>query len=422
MNKICNSEFILRLKSCLRYRKENTIEKVAPLRSPTLPDSLQADYFVENLRKNKDDVDQFIRLILKPATSALNHLLILEDEVDLGNFLDVMGSMTRELIEKHVETQHEQAYFYYLMLKVEITTHNKNVSMDSLLGKKYDFSTDRLIAEFIQNLLYLKNVYKFIIFEDRDDKEFKMLISKRATFFEWLSTKLFKLLLFFSCNVDYCKDNKLLINFCQKIKEYYDLCERYLISAYSTSSESHQSEQYKSFVEVYTKDLLAYLKLFAYNREKQTPADESKTLELINLCLNRLVMQHPLIFIKLKQEFEEFSGRVKILRAKYVITPPPVESTGKRRAISDNDIVKLSGDLKDDSADDAELDDEINELYDNEQRNRLYTIKEMSSRYEKQSSAFDGGDEEFQKFDMRKRPIVRRSSFSKLKKSNANFI
>lgn len=417
MNKLCSPSFFGFLQSCFSSKQDQPNLEI----DKHINESIYADTLVMQLNRRKNDLDEFLKTVFKDNSRVLSNLLILEDEVDQGNFDNVIESFDKEIIERNISDPQMQVYLYYLVLKVEVVKHNKLVSMDSLVSRKYDFKADAVISEFIQNLHFLKNINKFIVFEDKDDKTTKEVIAKRLSFFEWLSIRLFKLLLLFCCSIDNCKDNKELSNINTKVKDYYDICERYLISACAYNAESIQRDKLKNFIEVYAKELLMYLKMYSFNRDNESISEEVKTLELINLSITRLIQQHPLIFIKLKQAFENFDTRVKILKAKYA-SPTKKANKGKRRTISESNFEKASNTTDEYILEDGELPDEILELLKVENDNKLSTIKEMSSRYEKQSSAFDIGEDDFNKWDVRRRPMVRRSSFSKLRKTNANFI
>lgn len=418
MNNICNAGLVNYIKSCFSYKKNNETNYQIKHNEK----SIESESLVDELRATKYNADQFIRTLVKNPLLILNNLLELEDQIDKGNFIEIVNTFTTKTIERNVADINTQAYLHYIVLKVKIIAYNKQISMKNIINKKDNFNTERVISTFLQNLIFLKNVHSYIVFEDKGEGYVKTLTSRRLSFFEWLSEKIFKLLLIFCCNIDHCNDNKALVNMCLNIKDYYDICERYLIAAYTYSTSNQQRDKLKSFIEVYTKELLTYIKMLSYNKENQSPVDEIKTLEFINLAVNRLLQQHPLIFIKFKHGFEDFETRVKDLKAKYTLQFKQIETEGKKRPSSENNVDQVINQSEENSMDDSELDDDILELFNEEQKNRLSTIREMSSRYEKQSGGFEGPDDEFNKLDMRKRPMVRRSSFSKLNKVDVNFI
>lgn len=368
---------------------------------------MQNDFFMESLRRHHDDTDAFVRVLVKNPAATLHNLLTLEEEIDANHFVDVVLRINRSAIDQLVTDPHAQAYLHYLILKVQVVTHNKKVSLQNLLANKYDFSADRLVAEFSQNLLFLKNTHKFIVFEDRDDRAVRIVLVKRAMFFEWLATKMFKLFVLFCCNVDFCKDVAVLASMCAKAQAFHDLCERFFVDT-DTLVDSEKRDRVRSYVEVYVRDLLSYLKAFAYSKEKQTVIEECRALGFLSMCLGHLLEQHPLIFVRLRKEYDELLGRVGALKLKY----------GDQR-ILEMQLQKPLTHIDEVSNDDGRS--VITELLGIEQHDRLSTIKEMSSKQEKQSSVYDGEEGDLDKLEIREKPPIRRSSILRRQKPDLNF-
>lgn len=419
MSKLCDSEILVRLCQCFGLRKGAQQDPSLLQKSTALNENSQTGNLIAHLRKHQSDPDRFINVLVRDPKLTLSNLAQLEDEVDEGGFVETLAGMTREMVDSETSDPHTQAYLYYLILKVEVLSYHKSLSLDSLVNRRFDFSTERIVSEIAQNLYFMKNVYKFIVYEDKDAKDLCSVIARRAVFFERLGLKVFKLLVFFSCNTDYCKDTELLTGLCQRLRDYYDLCERYLIGAHSQGADNQKRERLRIFIEVYTRDLLSYLKMFAHN--KQTGADETATLGLICVSLEQVFRDYPLNFIKFKGELTDFKARFKALKAGFEGQLRPPIARAKRVPPYETSVEKLPETADDDSAEDEEMDYDPNEISCNRQ-SRLFTIKEMSSNHEKLSSAFDIADEEILKLETRTKPIVRRSSFSNFKKTDRDFI
>ena len=386
-----------------------------------LPTQSQSDYVIENLDKEKDNARKFLEVLIKDKENVLDNLMSLEEAIDMDNFIEVVREISSDLINNLVENDETKAYLYYLKLKIEIMKHDKDVSIQSIISKSFDFSIDRIVSEFNHNLLYLKKIYKFILFENRQDKSLHNLIFNRIILFQNLSIKLFKLLLFFTCHVDILQDNDLLIRFSKKIKEYYDINERYLISLYSFKMEDDNWDLLRVCIENYTKDLLVYLKMLAYNREKKDEGEEVKTLVLIVLVFEKITKTHEVTFFELSNDVKRFINKVNQLKKSFK-TPVKKRKSHIRRTKTEDKSHVLSN-IMEDSKEDIEFEEEINEIIQKEQLNRLSTIKEMSSHFEKQSNQFETlNDEDFQKLNFRKKFKMRRLSFRKPKKNSLNFI
>lgn len=415
---LCNSNFLRKFIECFHLSKEPSDSSLRR-REASVAESLHPDSFIETLRRSQDNLPQFVKLITQSPKTTLSNLLTLEEEIDQNEFLNVINSINPALIESLDRQSQAQGYLYYLKLKVSIIVYNDIISIDSLLAKTYDFSVDRLISEFIHNLLNLKNLYKFVVFEDKDDRSLRLILFKRMFFFEKHVKKLFLLMVLFCCNADLCRDNRDLIQLTQKVHEFYELAKWYFLNMGSMVPNDRKREKLKAYVDLYTRDALAALKMYAFNREKVNKREQYRTLVELQRVMRALLREHPESFIKFQKELDNFESRLIGLRAQYapvLLAPPPM----RRRAISDSKLYKTLDDIKEESVEDPELDENLKELVSKADRSSIK--KELSSRYDKQPSWLDADDSQLLKGSGRYKCKPRGSYLSVLIRNNTNYL
>lgn len=420
MTTICNSQLIRSIKRCFSFKNRSQGSSKFTRDESTL-DNTNIEIFIETLRKHKDDEDMFMRIITKNPQTTLYHLIMLEDETDIHEFKNVIAALNENTIHKYVKQGQVLAYFYYLKLKVNIMVHHEYISIDSMINNTYDFSVDRVIAEFMHNLVYLKNLYKFNLFEDKDDRTVKVIIYKRMMFFEWLSLKLFKIFLLLSCNVDLCKDNKYLIQLTTKVNEYCDINERYFLNHFAFNHDEYECDKLKKYVQVYVRELLGYIKLLVYNREKNNPTPEYETLNNINKAINQMVDENPMEFPKLQKQFIEFDERIKLYKSKDV-NVIKLSKKRIRRSISDGLFKKRCVKVRDSGINAMELDENFTDHMNIGNGDRLFTIKELSSKHDRQSSELDIADLETPTIERKYKKRPKRLSLIRTKGIDTSFI
>ena len=316
MSIFCESSLIHRLIDLFGFRgsplTNNNREKYAA------DSSIDPCQLVAELHNRKYDIDVFINMLNKNQIAVNELLMLLEDEIDQGVFVDMIQGLDMELIEKSALKDNVLAFLYYLRLKVSIIENDQDIPVETLFNKDFDFSVDRLIAEFINNALYLRNLYKFMIYAAKDVSMPKYMMIKRVALFEWLSDKLFRILVFFTCNIDLYKDNRYFIQLIHRIEEYCELNERYLLSFNYINPEPSKRSQLQRCVNKYATKLVGYFKLFALNKDKHNVKAQIKILDLIHKALINFSKEDDFISKDINQELKEFKHRLESLKAKSI--------------------------------------------------------------------------------------------------------
>ena len=355
MNIFCNTGIVSKLASYISPNKSN-IGNSCQSTKVSASETLNSNAFLKAVLKNKENPVSIIKMINKNPSSSISNLLVLEEALNNDELQNAIKNIKHHLIDTTVNEPKVKAYFYYLKLKIDIINHDKSISIENLLNKSYDFSVDRLIDEFVHNMICLKNLHKFIIYEDHDDKSMKEVVAKRAVFFEWLSLKMFLLLVYFSCNSDLCKDNKYLIHMVRKVKEYNDLNKWYLLNMGSFDIEVSQRDLLKNYIENYTCDLLVNLKLFAYNKEKGSSYDKALSLFSVKKILAKVFKEHKINMFQMNQEFENFSARMQVIKRKHNNLNEAYNPI-MRKVTSDTKLRKVLEDISEESIEYTEFDD-----------------------------------------------------------------
>ena len=405
MNSLCSPTLLQQFTTLFSKQKEAVISSEQKANTPCVSEAGSSRTVVDSLKSTKDDPQAFLKVLMKSPKLVIQNLVVLEAQMTASTGCEVITALSNADIENLVNDAQVQAYLFYLKLKLKILVHNAGTSMQSLMAKTYDFNVDRLIAEFMENLMHLKSLQKFILFEDQDDASLRQVISQRMLFFETLSSKLFKILIGLSCNIDLCKDNVYLIQLTRKLKEYCTINDWYLMTVGSFNLENSQQEKLKGFVNAFAKDLLKYISVFALNRERESVEEECRVLSVICAILKKLARTHPLAFTKFKNGLEDFGDRLRSMKSK--IQPEEPVLLKNRRVFSDSKIAQPLTRIEEDSLEDIEFEESMRELSQFWANHKISPIQQETSQFHRQSLLMEASEIEAFKLDIKSKEKAR---------------
>ena len=404
MNSLCSPTILQQFTTLFSNKKDQTSSE-QKANTPCVSEAGSSRTIVDSLKSTKDDPQAFLKVLMKSPKIVMSNLLAFELQMSAKTGSEALIALRSENITSEVSDPEVQAYLFYLKLKAKVLVHNAGTSIQNLMAKSYDFNVDRLIAEFMENLMYLKSLQKFILFQDQDDASLRQIISQRMIFFETLSSKLFKILIGLSCNVDLCADNVYLITLTRKLKEYCTINDWYLMTVGAFNLENSKQERLKSYVNTFAKDLLEYIKILAFNREKESSEEECRVLCVISAILKKLTKAHPITFTKFKNGLEDLEDRIKVLKIKH--RPEQPVPLKQRRVFSDSKIVQPLTRIEEDSLEDIEFEESVRELSRFWANNKMSPIREENSKYEQQSLLMEAAEVEAFKLDIKSKDKAR---------------
>lgn len=404
MNSLCSPSLLHQFTTLFSKQRETTSSE-QKANTPCVSEAGLSTTIAESLKCTKDDPQAFLKVLMKSPKLVIQNLVELEAQMTAKTGCEALAALSPQDIENCVGDAEVQAYLFYLKLKAKVLVHNAGTSIQSLMAKSYDFNVDRLIAEFMENLMYLKSLQKFILFEDQDDMSLRKIISQRMIFFETLSVKLFKLLIGLSCNIDLCTDNVYLIQLTRKLKEYCTINDWYLMTVGSFSLENSKQEKLKGYVNTFAKDLLKYISVLALNRERESLEEECRVLAVICAILKKLAKSHPLAFTKFKNGLEDFEDRLRAMKRK--IAPEEPVPLKKRRVFSDSKIAQPLMRIEEDSLEDIEFEESMRELSQFWANHKISPIQDEGSGFERQSLLIEATEIEAFKLDVKSKEKAR---------------
>jgi hypothetical protein len=204
----------------------------------------------------------FLHVILHyDRQNVASNLYQLECFIENNNFVGIMSSFKRELIDQSVsyEKQNIRAYFYYLIIKARIKEKESTINVNQLTDReRYDFSYEKIFAKIKDNMYEFINVISFIEYSATSPyyELNRLIFLRRAKLVDDLFIECFALFVFLLAFADAITDAFDLCELNKRLVTFNEVCNKYIAKVEAQPFTT----DFENKVKIYTK--LYFGKLF----------------------------------------------------------------------------------------------------------------------------------------------------------------